>query len=77
MGLRFYMTKVLRKHELGILTLGTGTDEYLIPIPPGVERFELTTHCYKDCTAQLPQDITVIQATPHTHLGTMINNPVT
>ena len=50
MGLRFHMTKNLRKNELGILTVGTDSTDSAITIPPGIEGYEITGHCHNRCT---------------------------
>ena len=52
-AMRFYTTSKLRKHELGVMTLGTDPDGYSLTIPPGSDRYTVSAHCYSDCIAQV------------------------
>lgn len=45
-----YMTKSLRKNELGTLTLGSnGVNAYGMAFPPGMDSLSLTTFCHNSC----------------------------
>lgn len=43
------MTDILRKHELGSVTLGTESGPLGILIPPGLDRFPVNTYCFNSC----------------------------
>ena len=43
------MTDHLREHELGSVTLGTESDPLGLLIPPGIEKFPITTYCFNSC----------------------------
>lgn len=43
------MTDILRKHELGSVTLGTESGPLGILIPPGLEQFSVNTYCFNSC----------------------------
>ncbi|XP_012275259.1 tyramine beta-hydroxylase isoform X2 [Orussus abietinus] len=68
-GMRFFLTKNLRKYDAGIIELGLEyTDK--MAIPPKQESFTLTGHCITECTGVgLPQSgIRVFGSQLHTHL---------
>ncbi|XP_061184016.1 dopamine beta-hydroxylase-like [Saccostrea echinata] len=68
-GIRFHVTKHLRRYDSGIMELGLEyTDK--MAIPPGQEMFELPGYCTKDCTdIALPHNgIRVYASQLHTHL---------
>lgn len=46
---RFYLTKQLRPNELGLITIGTGSNPYSEAIPPNMENFVLETFCHSYC----------------------------
>ena len=48
-GVRYYLTKNLRKTEIGVMTIGAGASWVGILIPPLVEKFKLDFHCSKNC----------------------------
>lgn len=52
-SLRFYMTKNLKKHELGVLTVGSDPSPLGMSIPPKIDRFSLKSYCYNDCLKQV------------------------
>ncbi|CAF1040449.1 unnamed protein product [Brachionus calyciflorus] len=68
--LRYYMTKNLRKNELGILTVGSDSSPFGIAIPPYMEKQSIKTYCFNDCLNRKlsTQSITVVSSLPHTHL---------
>lgn len=43
------MTDILRKHELGSVTLGTESGPLGILIPPGLDQFSVNTYCFNSC----------------------------
>ena len=44
-GIRYYIGKEKRQHELGYLTLGTDSYVLGIAIPPRVDRFVVDSYC--------------------------------
>ncbi|XP_069109378.1 dopamine beta-hydroxylase-like [Argopecten irradians] len=73
-GIRFYVTRHLRRHDAGIMELGL---EYTnkIAIPPGQISFPLTGYCIAECTkVGLGHDnIHIFGSQLHTHLtGTKV-----
>lgn len=70
-GIQLVYTHSLRKHELGMLTLGTDNSALSIQIPPLTDSLKLTSICYDECTRQfIPEDgITVVTGFLHTHLS--------
>ncbi|CAF4100624.1 unnamed protein product [Rotaria sordida] len=44
-GIRFYIGKELRQHDLGYLTLGTTPTPRALAIPPKMERFIVDSYC--------------------------------
>ncbi|KAH0954644.1 hypothetical protein HN011_004179 [Eciton burchellii] len=73
-GIRFILTKSLRKYDAGVIELGLEyTDK--MAIPPGQEAFTLSGHCITECTGVgLPQSgIRIFASQLHTHLtGTKV-----
>ncbi|XP_017887322.1 tyramine beta-hydroxylase [Ceratina calcarata] len=73
-GIRFILTKSLRKYDAGVIELGLEyTDK--MAIPPQQEAFTLSGHCIQECTGVgLPQHgIHVFASQLHTHLtGTRV-----
>ncbi|CAF3197010.1 unnamed protein product [Rotaria socialis] len=68
-GIRFYLSKQLRQHDLGYLTFGTISNFLGLAIPPLVEQFVVDSYCPAKVTHNFPQSgITVLSAMPHTHL---------
>lgn len=68
-GIRFIVTKSLRKYDAGVIELGLEyTDK--MAIPPQQEAFILSGHCIQECTGVgLPQQgIHVFASQLHTHL---------
>ncbi|PAA48289.1 hypothetical protein BOX15_Mlig033238g2 [Macrostomum lignano] len=67
-GLRFYLTRRLRKFDVGIIELGLDYLPYSA-VPPGEPRFELTGFCLPKCTNEgLPPDgIKIFASQLHTH----------
>lgn len=49
-GLRLYLTKQLRDHDLGLITLGTDGAPMSLQIPPQSNEFTYTSICYPQCT---------------------------
>ncbi|CAF0944282.1 unnamed protein product [Brachionus calyciflorus] len=68
--LRYYMTKNLRKNELGVLTVGTASTPFGIVIPPKAEQQSIKSYCFNDCLNKKlsTQSLTIISSLPHTHL---------
>nr|XP_012142347.1 PREDICTED: tyramine beta-hydroxylase [Megachile rotundata] len=73
-GIRFILTKSLRKYDAGVIELGLEyTDK--MAIPPQQEAFTLSGHCIQECTGVgLPQQgIHIFGSQLHTHLtGTKV-----
>ncbi|EFN73526.1 Tyramine beta-hydroxylase [Camponotus floridanus] len=73
-GIRFVLTKSLRKYDAGVIELGLEyTDK--MAIPAGQEAFTLSGHCIAECTGVgLPQSgIHIFGSQLHTHLtGTKV-----
>ncbi|KAL0125166.1 hypothetical protein PUN28_004359 [Cardiocondyla obscurior] len=73
-GIRFVLTKTLRKYDAGVIELGLEyTDK--MAIPPQQEAFTLSGHCITECTGVgLPQNgIRIFGSQLHTHLtGTKV-----
>ncbi|XP_011700718.1 PREDICTED: tyramine beta-hydroxylase [Wasmannia auropunctata] len=73
-GIRFVLTKTLRKYDAGVIELGLEyTDK--MAIPPQQEAFMLSGHCIAECTGVgLPQSgIRIFGSQLHTHLtGTKV-----
>ncbi|KAL6436582.1 hypothetical protein ACFW04_004803 [Cataglyphis niger] len=73
-GIRFVLTKSLRKYDAGVIELGLEyTDK--MAIPAGQEAFTLSGHCITECTGVgLPQSgIRIFASQLHTHLtGTKV-----
>ncbi|XP_011167262.1 tyramine beta-hydroxylase [Solenopsis invicta] len=73
-GIRFVLTKTLRKYDAGVIELGLEyTDK--MAIPPQQEAFMLSGHCITECTGVgLPQSgIHIFGSQLHTHLtGTKV-----
>ncbi|CAF4122703.1 unnamed protein product [Rotaria magnacalcarata] len=68
-GIRFYMGKELRQHDIGFLSFGTGPNPASLAIPPQVNRFIVDSYCDPKASQHLPESgITVLSAFPHTHL---------
>lgn len=44
-GIRFYLGDQLRQHDLGFLTLGSGSVGSSLVIPPRVDRFIVDSYC--------------------------------
>ncbi|CAF3485406.1 unnamed protein product [Rotaria socialis] len=44
-GIRFYMGKELRQHDIGFLSFGTGPNPASLAIPPQVNRFIVDSYC--------------------------------
>lgn len=68
-GIRFYYTKMLRKHDAGIMELGLEyTDK--MALPPGLPRWDLVGYCIPECTqVGLPEGgIKIFASQLHTHL---------
>lgn len=73
-GIRFVLTKSLRKYDAGVIELGLEyTDK--MAIPAGQEAFTLSGHCIAECTGVgFPQSgIHIFASQLHTHLtGTKV-----
>ncbi|XP_024941775.1 tyramine beta-hydroxylase isoform X2 [Cephus cinctus] len=68
-GIRFVLTKSLRRYDAGVIELGLEyTDK--MAIPPNQESFTLSGHCISECTGVgLPQSgIHIFGSQLHTHL---------
>ncbi len=48
-GIKFHMTKNLRKTEIGVFTLGSSSSWIGLLIPPFVENLNFDFSCRKDC----------------------------
>ena len=49
-GIKFHVTKTLRKHDAGIMELGMEyTDKYALP--PRLDLWPLSGYCVPECTA--------------------------
>lgn len=48
-GVRYYLTKNLRKTEIGVMTIGAGASWVAILIPPLIEKYKLDFHCSRNC----------------------------
>jgi hypothetical protein len=44
-GVRFYISKELRQHDLGYLSFGTYANAAALAIPPRVDRFNIDSYC--------------------------------
>ncbi|CAF1430401.1 unnamed protein product, partial [Rotaria sordida] len=55
-GIRFYIGKELRQHDLGYLTLGTTSTPHALAIPPKMERFIIDSYC--PATATMGDELT-------------------
>ena len=49
-GIRFYLADQLRQHDLGFLTLGSGSIASALAIPPRVARFTVDSYCPPEVT---------------------------
>jgi hypothetical protein len=49
-GIRFYIGKKLRQHDLGYLSFGTGPSPSSLAIPPQVNRFIIDSYCSPTAT---------------------------
>ena len=49
-GIRFYLGKERRQHELGYLALGMDSTAAGIAIPPGAEQFLVDSYCPAEAT---------------------------
>ena len=49
-GIRFYIGKELRQHDIGYLSFGTDATAYGLIIPPGVDRFVVHSYCPVDAS---------------------------
>jgi hypothetical protein len=49
-GIRFYISKELRQHDLGYLSFGTYANAAALAIPPRVERFNIDSYCSPQAT---------------------------
>ncbi|XP_033208226.1 tyramine beta-hydroxylase isoform X2 [Belonocnema kinseyi] len=68
-GIKFFLTKTLRKYDAGVLELGLEyTDK--MAIPPRQESFSLSGHCITECTGVglPPSGIRIFGSQLHTHL---------
>ena len=52
-GIKFYVTKTLRKYDAGIMELGLEyTDK--MALPPGLPSVQLVGYCPSECTQMVP-----------------------
>ena len=49
-GIKLYFTENLRKHDIGLLKLGSMGNPLDIHIPPKSKRLQLKSICYPECT---------------------------
>jgi hypothetical protein len=70
-GIRFYFTEKLRKHDLGLLTLGAAGNPTSLQIPPKSNKLTSYSTCYPKCTEKYIPDegIFAVGALLHTHLA--------
>ncbi len=48
-GIRLYLTPNLRKHDVGILSFGTGSQFWDLQMPPKINEIMFTSVCYPEC----------------------------
>lgn len=71
--LRVHMTnegEPLRANELGVLTLGTESEPIGILIPPGLDRFRISSYCFNNCIRSkfsYHNQLTLVMAFPNTN----------
>lgn len=67
--LKYFLSKDLKKNELGGLTLGAVQSLSGLIIPPKQADFEIQSTCPSTCLSRMyDQDLTIISAMSHTHL---------
>jgi len=64
-GVEMKLTPVLRRHDVGVLLMGT--DLQSIALPPGVPDYQISGNCTAQRSALLPFELTLIRHGPHAH----------
>jgi hypothetical protein len=54
-GIRYYISKELRQHDLGYLSFGTYANAAALAIPPRVDRFNIDSYCSPRATQVIIQ----------------------
>ena len=57
-GMRFSLTKQLRKYDAGVLQVGAGVEKYLL-IPPKQTDWKIDGYCTAECTKEVSASVLI------------------